>query len=218
VRELCDGTAELLSDVIQMKSEPFLTETQLSASLSEWSGAHASVKAYIDANPSIYAQMTVMTEMLFEMWTRSRERLPESNPFVRIDEDALADPPEYLHGRKEAFGWPVVIGRLMARSEASMGWKQPKRKLDARTWAALTGWSFAHTTRAAAPQDDGTTQSEGLRRSLGDQEWGGGLQQGDERASKDRVESAARSVLSGWWLMSSQRSAILGYVAGREGH
>lgn len=140
------------------------------------------------ASGPLRARLAEWTGSMFQAMDSHRDHGPD--PFDGLS--GLVDPPAWL-GPGSLVGWPVLMGRAVARAEEDLGRPRRRRKVDARSWAALVGLAYLWSRDAFAAVRPGL-------RTVG-REAGPGLDHD--------------GILAGGALLVNQRAVVLGYRQGR---
>jgi hypothetical protein len=140
--QLADETRELLRAYLAMKEQPIVAEPVLQRYAAEYFRVREETTERMKASPGRAEEFGMLVAMMYETFERVAEMRPGQNPFADLDAEAFIKLPDYLYGKETSFGWPLLIGRVIAECEKNFGWKRPAAKVDRRTWGAITGLGF----------------------------------------------------------------------------
>lgn len=187
IPELRDGTQRLLG-VIAVQKETPPTDAVVADCARKWMSAQQRAQAWQKSvDKRVWFNMATSMGICFEGIRRQRESRPDTDPFVGVDVDTLLAPPDYVMGKADAVGWPVMVGRLAYAAESQLGWKRAQGKVNRCTWAALMGWTYDRSEETV-----------------------------DASAFEQPTEeSIARLVVAGTFVMGDQSAIMGGYRAAR---
>lgn len=185
---LTEGTRRLLRAMLERKREPTVRPEEAEAYARRQGEVLAGViREVSEAGAAVRRRLPGWTETMFASLDRHAEHHPEADPFREVDVAALCEPPDHL---PDAAAWPFLLGALVARAEADLGWRRRRGRADLRAWAALAALAH-HWARASFAE-----AREAIR---------------DYLAAGDLSDLERDGTMAGMWLMACQRAVVAGY-------